>query len=190
MDYENLPETARVLSELKEGVREELYELTCLHTDFSDKLRLSILVRTNLNTGKTSNTNYFSTDLTLNAIYIYNCFRLRFQIEFIFRDAKQHYGLENFMSVKERSVTNSIGLAFFMVSLGRALLKPMRKKFPEDGILYLKSYARGNRYVSEMMKCLQKKPEAITSEGISAKVARLGFIHNDSDRKTPIFAPA
>ena len=91
------------------------------------------------------------------------------------------------MSVKERSVTNSIGLAFFMVSLGRAPLKPLRRGFPEAGILDLKSYARGKRYVSEMMKCLQEKPEAITSEWLSERVALLGFINNDSGGKNPVF---
>lgn len=188
LDYEKLPASALVLSKEKDDVREELYELTCLHTDFSDKLRLSILVRTNLKTGKISNTNFFSTDLTLEAIYIFNCYTCRFQIEFIFRDAKQHFGLEDFMSVKEQSVTNSIGLAFFMKSLAQALLKLMRKEFPDAGILDLKSHSRGMRYVSEVMKCLQEKPEAITSEGLSARVACLGFIHNAFGSKKPVVA--
>ena len=188
LDYEKLPASALVQSKEKDDVREELYELTCLHRDFPDKLRLSILVRTNLKTGKITNTNFFSTDLTLSAIHIFNCYTLRFQIEFIFRDAKQHFGLEDFMSVKEQSVTNSIGLAFFMASLAQALLKPMRKEFPDAGILDLKSYARGMRYVSEVMKYLQENPEAITSEGLSSKVARLGFIHNALGSKKPVVA--
>ena len=188
LNYEKLPASACVRSQEKDGVREELYELTCLHADFSDKLRLSILVRKNLKTGKLSNTNFFSTDLTLSATYLYDCYTLRFQIEFIFRDAKQHFGLEDFMSVKELSVTNSIGLSFFMGSLGRALLKPMRKEFPEAGILDLKSYARGDRYVSEVMKYLQEKPEAINCDELLARIARLGFIHNAPGCKNPVFA--
>ena len=187
--YENLPESARVLSIEKDGVREELYELMCLHADFPDKLRLSILVRTNLKTGKQiSNINFFSTDLTLSAVYLFDCYTLRFQIEFIFRDAKQHFGLEDFMSVKERSVTNSIGLSFFMASLARAMLKPLRKEFPEAGILDLKSYARGKRYFSEVIKCLQEKPEAINSDWLSERIARLGFIHSNSGSTSPVFA--
>ena len=188
LNYKNLPVGACVRSKEKDGVREELYELTCLHTDFPDKLRLSVLVRTNLQTGKMSNTNFFSTDLTLSAIYICDGYTLRFQIEFIFRDAKQHFGLEDFMSVKKQSVTNSIGLSFFMASLGRALLKSMRKEFSEAGILDLKSYARGNRYVSEVMKYLQEKPEAINCDELLARIARLGFIHNAPGSKNPIFS--
>jgi len=36
---------------------------------------------------------YFSTDLTLDALLIYQYYKARFQIEFLFRDAKQHIGL-------------------------------------------------------------------------------------------------
>ena len=32
---------------------------------------------------------------------------LRFQIEFNFRDAKQYWGLEDFMSIKETQVNNA-----------------------------------------------------------------------------------
>jgi len=32
-------------------------------------------------------------------------YRLRFQIEFDFRDGKQHWGLEDFMNTKEVAVT-------------------------------------------------------------------------------------
>ncbi len=83
-----------------------------------------------------------------------------------------------------------IGLSFFMASLGRALLKPMRKEYPNAGILDLKSYARGDRYVSEVMKCLQEKPEAINWDEVLAKVCRLGFIHNVLGSKNPVFADA
>ncbi len=77
-----------------------------------------------------------------------------------------------------------------MSSLGRALLKPMRKEFPDPGILNLKSYARGAGYVSEVMKYLQEKPEAINRDEVLAKVSRLGFIHNVLGSNNPVFAAA
>ena len=52
-------------------------------------------------------------------------YRLRFQIEFNFRDAKQYWGLEDFMSVNERPVYNSANLAMFMfhvLSFGHNLI--------------------------------------------------------------------
>jgi len=44
-------------------------------------------------------------------------YRLRFQIEFNFRDAKQYWGLEDFMNITETAVTNAANLAFFMVNV-------------------------------------------------------------------------
>ena len=55
-------------------------------------------------------------------------YSLRFQIEFNFRDAKQYWGLEDFMNVKETAVTNAANLSFFMVNLSYALLQPFREK--------------------------------------------------------------
>lgn len=36
---------------------------------------------------------YFCTDLNLDGYWIYRYYKARFQIEFLFRDAKQHTGL-------------------------------------------------------------------------------------------------
>ena len=41
---------------------------------------------------------------------IIDYYTLRFQIEFNFRDAKQDWGLEDFMNVKETPVTNAANL--------------------------------------------------------------------------------
>jgi putative transposase len=54
-------------------------------------------------------------------------YKLRFQIEFNFRDAKQFWGLEDFMWVqKEIAVTNAANLSFFMVNLSHYLLTLFR----------------------------------------------------------------
>ena len=44
-------------------------------------------------------------DLPYGTLIDYNC--LRFQIEFNFRDAKQYWGLDDFMNVKETAVTDA-----------------------------------------------------------------------------------
>jgi hypothetical protein len=48
--------------------------------------------------------------------------KLRFQIEFNFRDAKQFWGLEDFMNRGQTAVTNAVDLSFFMVNLSHHLL--------------------------------------------------------------------
>ena len=46
---------------------------------------------------------------------------LRFQIEFNFRDAKQYWGLEDFMNVTPTGVTNAANLSLFMVNVAYSL---------------------------------------------------------------------
>ena len=49
-------------------------------------------------------------------------YRLRFQIEFNFRDAKQYWGLDDFMNTSPTAVTNAANLALFMVTSRLAAL--------------------------------------------------------------------
>jgi putative transposase len=55
---------------------------------------------------------------------------LRFQIEFNFRDAKQFWGLEDFMNTSETGVTNAANLSFFMVNVSHRLLRDFRLTNP------------------------------------------------------------
>ena len=101
------------------------------------------------------------------------------QIEFNFRDAKQYWGLEDFMNVKETAVTNAVNLSFFMVNFSYALLQPFRQQNPDYSFLDLKSHYRGCRYVCETIKLLPQKPDAILLADIP-HIARLGAIHPGS----------
>ncbi len=53
----------------------------------------------------------FSSDLDLAFDKLIDYYRLRFQIEFNFRDAKQFWGLEDFMNINQTPVYNSANLA-------------------------------------------------------------------------------
>jgi putative transposase len=119
----------------------------------------------------------FSTDLELDYAKIIKFYSLRFQIEFNFRDAKQYWGLEDFMNVKETAVTNAANLSLFMVNFSYALLQPFRQHNPDYSVLDLKSHYRGCRYASETIKWLPQKPDPILLADIFLQIARLGAIH-------------
>jgi putative transposase len=93
---------------------------------------------------------------------------LRFQLEFNFRDAKQCWGLEDFMNVRETAVTNAANLALFMVNFSHALLQPFREHNPEYSVL---------RFAHETIKMLPQKLEVILLANIFQQIARLGAIH-------------
>jgi len=53
---------------------------------------------------------FSNTDLELSYQKIVHFYSLRFQIEFNFRDAKQFFGLQDFINVKEKRIHNFINL--------------------------------------------------------------------------------
>jgi putative transposase len=103
---------------------------------------------------------------------------LRFQLEFNCRDAKQYWGLEDFMSVKEKSVYKSAHLAMCMVNVSQALMRPMRVQWPACSVNALKAWFRGRKYVIETLKLLPEMPDAICMEQIVSQMAALGRVNH------------
>ena len=65
----------------------------------------------------------FSSDFALPYDKLIEYYKLRFQIEFNFRDAKQYWGLEDFMNISKNAVYNAANLAMFMVNMSFVLLQ-------------------------------------------------------------------
>jgi putative transposase len=159
------------------GIRTQIYQATLLNREFACPLNVVIILKTNLLTQKQAHIILFSTDLKLAHERLVDYYSLRFQIEFNFRDAKQYWGLDDFMNVKERAVTNAANLAFFLVNFSAVLVRPFRENNPEFSVLDLKAHYRGYRYVSEAIKLLPQKPEGILLSKIFEQTARLGMVH-------------
>ena len=102
---------------------------------------------------------------------------MRFQLEFTLRDAKQYWGLEDFMTVKQTPVYNSANLAMFMVNVSHAVIRPMRMQWPECSVNDLKAWFRSRKYVVETLKLLPEMPELIFIEQAIARVAQLGRVN-------------
>jgi hypothetical protein len=161
----------------EKGIRTQIYQATLLNKEFAFPINVVVILKTNLLTQKQAHIILFSTDLKLAYEKLVDYYSLRFQIEFNFRDAKQYWGLDDFMNVKERAVTNAANLAFFMVNFSAVLVRPFRENNPEFSVLDLKAHYRGCRYVSEAIKLLPQKPEGILLGKIFEQTARLGMVH-------------
>jgi hypothetical protein len=81
------------------------------------------------------------------------------------------------MNVNPTAVTNAANLSLFMVNLSQLLMCDFRKTDPDFGVLDLKSYYRGCRYATELLKILPKKPDDILVAQLFRNVATLGSIH-------------
>ena len=162
---------------VEDDLRTQTYQATLLNKEFVFPINVVVILKTNLFTQAQAHIILFSTDLKLAHEKVIDFYGLRFQIEFNFRDAKQYWGLDDFMNVKAAAVTNAANLSFFMVNFSSILLHRFRETNPEFSILDLKSHYRGCRYVSETIKLLPQKPDAILLTQIFEQIARLGMVH-------------
>jgi hypothetical protein len=172
MDAKYLKDTS-----IEGNLRTDIYQGQFCNKEFAFALNVVVILKTNLETQAQAHVILFSTDLKQTYGKIIKFYSLRFQIEFNFRDAKQYWGLEDFMNVKETPVTNAANLSLFMVNFSFALLQPLRQQNPDYSVLDLKSHYRGYRYASETIKMLPQKPDAILLAEIFQQLARLGAIH-------------
>jgi putative transposase len=161
----------------EDGIRTQIYQAILLNKGFAFSINVVVILKTNLSTHKQAHIILFSTDLKLPYEKLFDYYTLRFQIEFNFRDAKQYWGLDDFMNVKEAAVTNAANLSFFMVNFSSVLLRRYRENNPEFSVLDLKSHYRGCRYASETIKLLPQKPDGILLAEIFEQIARLGMVH-------------
>lgn len=146
-----------------------------LHPSFGMKLKVVIIEKQNEETKKIGEAILFSSDLNLGWEKIVEYYSLRFQIEFNFRDAKQHFGLEDFMNQTQRGVENAVNLSFLMVNLSAKMLS--EKEESCLGINDLKSQYRATKYASWIIKKVLKIAEPIKINELIEEVGGLGSIH-------------
>ena len=173
VDYSAIPASFLKSDQIQKQVRTQIYQLTGVHKTFADKLNVVIIHKHNQKTGKSARVILFSTDLELGWESLVDYYRLRFQIEFNFRDAKQHWGLEDFMVVSQQAVNNAAQLSLFMVNLSQAIMSGSG----ETSILDLKARHHGLRYAQEAFKILPQTADVINFNDWVKKIPVLGSIH-------------
>jgi putative transposase len=177
LDYHNMPEQYLKETTVEGHIHTRVYQAQLLHREFAQPLNVVIIVKTNLHTLTQAHAILFSSDLILAYTSLVDYYGLRFQIEFNFRDAKQYWGLEDFMNVTPAGVTNAANLSLFMVNVAARLQADARPRNPDYSILDLKADCRGYKYVEETIKMLPEKPEPVLLGQILHRVACLGRIH-------------
>ncbi len=177
INYDKLPQQHLKHSSTDNSIRTDIYHMPMLHKLFPQLLNIVIIVKTNLNTQARAHVILFSSDLSLSYETLIEYDKLRFQIEFNFRDAKQYWGLEDFMNINEQPLTNAVNLSFFMVNLSQALRQTFRRIHADFSIEDLKAHFRGLKYVEETLKLLPEKPDPILIQHISEEIAKIGSIN-------------
>ncbi len=177
IDYKNLPAKYLKSDEIDEDkqIQTKIYQMEMLHRKFADRLNIVIIQKIDTVTKNMAHVVLFSTDLSLSYEKIIDYYSLRFQIEFVFRDAKQYWGMEDFMNIKKTPIYNWANLSTFMVNFAHGLrLNPSMNHM---SVLDLKAHYHGIKYVKEVFKLLPNFASDYLIEKVSSKIANLGAIH-------------
>lgn len=179
INYENIPQKYWKKSKREGEIIINYLNGIFLHKEFGSELNVVIIEKIDLKKKKVGHAILFSSDLNLGWEKLLDYYSLRFQIEFNFRDAKQHFGLEDFMTTSEIGVENAANLAFLMVNVSAKMLKNKEEKWV--GINDLKSHYRGVKYALETIKIVLEKAEGIliaeVIEQVKEKISKIGSIH-------------
>lgn len=179
LDYRNLPLAFLKATSVAGHIHTAIYQMSVWHKTFPDQLNVVIIVKTNQRTGVQAHVVLFSSDLELGYEKLIDYYRLRFQIEFNFRDAKQYWGLEDFMVVNETPVYNSANLAMLMINLSQVLMRPLREHCPAFSVNDLKAHFRGRQYVLDALKLLPQMPAPIIIDQVIEQAANRGRINQE-----------
>lgn len=172
--------TEKHLSEIsvKKNIETKIYQVNVWHKKFSSLLNVVVIVKRNLTTGKIAKVLLFSDDLGLSYDKLIHYYRLRFQIEFNFRDAKQYWGLEDFMNIKEAQVTNAANFSLFMVTFSQVLL-PKMDELEHKSMLDLKAIFRARKYTYRIINALGLNAKEFLMDRSVLQSAEIGKIHAD-----------
>lgn len=110
-----------------------LFEATIYSKSLKRMIRVAILHNYDKDGNIKSHQIFFSTDLTLSGIETYCYYKGRYQIEFLYRDAKQFAGLEHCQSRSESKLHFHFNTALTTVSLAKAiyhLSAPIKQRLP------------------------------------------------------------
>jgi putative transposase len=172
-----IPERYLCQTTVADGIETRTYQVQARHKTVAQPLNVVLLLKTNLKTQAQAHVLLFSSDLLLSWDKLIDYYCLRFQLEFNFRDAKQYWGLEDFMNTSPTAVSNAANLSLFMVNLVERLLQDIRHQHPLFSVLDLKAHCRGAKYVEETIKLLPETPEPVLLERIFSKIVGIGRIH-------------
>ena len=135
----------------------EVYTQIAYHKSFKRKLRIVVLYNKN----KQSHCTLASTDLDLDHWRIIRLYKSRFQIEFLFRDAKQHTGLEECQSRKKEALDFHFNVSLSAVGLVKAeiLAEHQNKKIEVFSIDDFKRRLQNIYMIHRVIDILEIKPQ-------------------------------
>jgi hypothetical protein len=127
-----------------------LYTAIVYNVNLKCKIRIALIVCRHNN--KRSHIILFSTDLELSADKIYAYYKSRFQIEFVFRDAKQHTGLCDCQSTKKESLDFHFNAS--LTALNVAKIEALENHSIDEKFIFSMASVKRRAYNENLMKLI------------------------------------
>lgn len=178
--YGALPKENLRSIKTEDGVKTEIYHFKKVWTrQLPDMINVVIIVKTNIERNTSVHAVLFSSDTELDWEQLIHFYCLRFQIEFNFRDAKQYFGLASFKNIKQISVQNAVGMAFFMGNISLILLEKTKDKYQnqECSIQDLKAMFRAEFYLQTILNTLQVPQKPILTDPRFQHIFTIGAVN-------------
>ena len=177
VDYDIMDD--KYLKETKKEEKKEIkiYQFEALNKSIKGKINIVLIIETNTQNNKSTRTILFSTDLHQDYQKIIDYYSLRFQIEFNFRDAKQFFGLEDFMNITKRRIHNFANLSMFMNSVTHLIHK--ESDFSNYSVNDIKALFMARRYTKEVLKIYGHKVDEVLIDEAIYRVSAFSRIHGD-----------
>ena len=120
---------------------------------------------------------YYSTDLALNAKLIYQYYKIRFQIEFLFRDAKQFTGLNHCQARSENKIHFHTNAALTAIGVAKiAHYFSEKHQQTSFSIMDIKTSYFNELLLNLFFSNLQIQPELIKNKTVINKLLNFGTI--------------
>lgn len=120
-----------------------------------------VIVHEKQKSGKIKIYSFFTTDISMIGTKVIKCYKLRFQIEFLFRDAKQFVGLSECQARSKEKLHTHINTSLTTVSLAKAvhyLSLPTQERTTFSMSSVKVSYFNEN-YIDMIFRWLQRSPK-------------------------------
>lgn len=121
------------LEDEEDGKKYRVYEGRLYAKALEREIRVAVLHIYNEDGSIKTHKLFFSTDMTMSGATIYCYYKGRYQIEFLYRDAKQYTGLEHCQSKSETKLDFHFNMALTAVSVAKAvyhLSQPIERRTP------------------------------------------------------------
>lgn len=98
-----------------------LYTAVVWSVSLKRRVRLAYLLKEHQ--GRRSYVVLFSTDVEIDPVFLYRCYAARFQIEFVFRDARQYTGLADCQARSPEAIDTHVNASLMALNLAKVALQ-------------------------------------------------------------------